>query len=403
MLPILKNYDLTEDVKSELDNIIAPFLSASHNLPRLQVKLDDLTQEVNPDHPLANKVIEGLKGFEISRLALSANSQRSLNSVVRSYVTFCRSIDAKALPIEPIMTLAYYIHLDNEKKSLNTIKAHMAQISKLASITNSVNPNTHISVIGFKKTIEERMGLEADPRLTPQQAPGLFAKDLECIIKAWHRSKKLIHIRDLAILIIAYASSLREEEICNFRISDISISEDRCLKLTRRLAKNRKRDLDDKVINQQLSTYVIKYLEMRKDAGPDAYFLTGVSPRGVSFIEDNERMTSKGVCGIFERAYFAINPTVKKLKESLIAHHGRDKVTKRMFDPDRRIFTGHSARIGSVVDAFEAKEELGITDADLMKMGDWSRIDMVLHYTRHLRHETTANFKNQSLVSTNFD
>lgn len=403
MLPILKNYNLSEDVKSKLDHIITPFMEDNANLPRLNVELDNLSEDIDFTSPLSEIIIKGLSDFELERMALSANTQRSLNSVIRSYVRFCRGIGVKALPIDPIIALGYYITLDKEKKSLNTIKLHMAQVAKLASITNTGNPNSNIAIKGFVKTIEERMGLEGDERLTPQQAPCLFARDIEKLIKKWHRSEKLIHIRDLAILIVAYASSLREEEISRFRVSDITIGPDRSLAFKRRLAKNRKRDLQPKVINAELSTYVHKYLELREPAGNDPLFLTRVSPSGCSFIEDDTQMSSKGICGIFERAYLTLNPETERLKEALIAEHGRDKVTKRMYDPERKMFTGHSARVGSVVDAFEAKESLGLSDSDLMKMGDWARLDMVLHYTRHLRHETTANYKNQSLVRPQLD
>ncbi|MGR5448685.1 hypothetical protein ACP3V3_02630 [Vibrio sp. PNB22_3_1] len=390
-------YNLSVATMEKLNDIIKPFFSKHADSPRFNVKLDDLTDDIDPTHPEYQNILQRLKKFKYLRGSLSANSQIALNSVMQSYVSFCRQIEVKAFPAQSVICLAYYIHLDSKGLAYNTISQHIAQISTMSKVMETKNPNLTDEISTFRKALEEQLSRAADKRLNPQQANPFRSHHLSAIIEAWHTKSRAIFKRDLAVLVMAYATSLREEEICQCRIEDVIFEDDGSIKIMRRSSKTLKRDLEPKFISPQLSPYIKRYYDELPAKNGD-FFVCGVNPTNTNYLPANKPMGAKGFNAIFERAYLTLHPEMKKQRDELIKKFGRDKVKKRMYDPEKLIFQGHSARSGSVIDAYINRETLKLDLNDLMRMGDWTTPKMLFHYIRHLGKQDSGNYKNQSLV-----
>ncbi|MCY9872380.1 tyrosine-type recombinase/integrase [Vibrio barjaei] len=389
MLPVKSTTNLSQSTIEALEKRLTPYFADRKKYKRFNIELEDLSQEIDLSHPLAEKAIENLKMFDLSRDSLRANSIIALNSVIRSWVSFNRMFNEKSLPCDPLMTIAYYMHLDSEGKKLNTIKQHQAQISKIHKVAGLPNPNDHAEVMSFIRTLQDTMAETDDPRAIPDQAYPLRHTDLKALSAIYSKSDKVDDIRDMAVLSLAYATMLREEEVCELRIKRMELLDDGGIKITRNISKTENTDLRPKYINASFAAPIMKYFNLRTNndldrlnAIGDEFFVVGLTPRSTSLRNPSTAITPKTFNKIFERAYGLLHPEFVELKQNLSKQSVKDSVNKKELGNTYPYWTGHSARVGCIVDAYEKRVELNLTDKDLMDMGDWRDMQMVNKYIR---------------------
>ncbi|MGR5347196.1 hypothetical protein [Vibrio mediterranei] len=369
------------------------------------IELEDLSKDVDPDSNEYSLIIEGLSDFHFSQDELRANSQRALNTITRSYVKFCREIHLYALPFEPLVVLGYLMSLEQKGLKFNSIKQHRAQLAKLAEIAGLMDPTSHKYIKAYMSGLETRLAKNSPEKIEPKQAPPFQAYHLQLVLDKWGDTvtKRALRLRDIAVLVLAWSTALRQEEIREMRIQDVKTEPDGSLLISRRLSKTKKRGLGPKKVSPFLAQWITKYLNKRHHEaetpllGSD-YLVSAVTPNGELFTQASEKMTGRGLNGIFERAFLAIDITARKEKSKLVKKLGSSQVNKRDYDPNGRCFTGHSGRVGCLVDAKLNQAKLKLTDDDLLRVGDWRSRDMMDLYLRNLVAEESPTHKVQYLL-----
>ncbi|MEZ8990052.1 tyrosine-type recombinase/integrase [Vibrio breoganii] len=366
-------------------------------IKKFSIDFIDIAPFVDPSRPDSKQALELYAQYNAMRSNSSANSLKSLMQVSKQWIEFNCSIGNFPFPGNPTVLATYLQRLEAGGAKLATIKAHVSQISKLHKTLNLANPCHSEIVSSHVELITEAMFESEDPRAESKQASPFRHEHLKLVKELYEDRDTLEHARDLAFLCTAYATSLRSEELARIKVKHLTYNDDQSLSLERFKAKNKKGNLRGREIPHSYAKHITHYFEKAEFESTENYLFGPLSKSKSKIIKNESPISTKSLSRIFERAYLNLNPTLKKRKEVLSTQLGKE-APKALYTPNLNIWTAHSARVGSVVDAYENRRKLGLTDADLMAMGDWTTLRMVMIYTRNAREKETGNSRRLQML-----
>lgn len=302
-----------------------------------------------------------LAAFVRHREAFSPNTWRQLLSVMRICWCWTQENHRSFLPMLPEDMQDYLFHLQATGRSTSTISVHAALMSMLHRNAGLVPPTVSPDVVRAKKKIN-RTAVVSGER-TGQAVP-FCRPDLNRLDKLWKHSPRLLHLRDLAFMHVAYSTLLRMSELSRLRVRDITRAADGRIILDVGWTKT---ILQSGGIVKALSARSSERLmEWISAAGledePDAILFCPVHRSNKITTVTTAPMSAPSLEDIWRRAR---------------RHAGDDprvKTNKGRYSS----WSGHSARVGAAQDMARK----GISIAQIMQEGTWTQTQTVMRYIR---------------------
>lgn len=367
--PALRKSQL--DIRNE-DVAIKP----ERTLKRMRVSLPDLSQSIDPNSPEAKKIIEGLMAFELDRGGLAVSSIYMLASVLRTWDRYCQERHVFAFPVTKEYVLGWlrYERFKNQK-SVETIRQYRAQMTYLLKWIGVTHPFDTREVVAFMSSLKKDQAELTKSSYRQRQAFGMRGQDLLAIIDALPINQPH-NLRNLALACCAYSTMLRESEIGRIRRKDVIVQPDNTVLIERTHSKT-SANVASKLMLGVFAGIMRLYLhEISSQIKPDCYIFSQMSKTG--------KLLSPGIP--------MSGQTIDRSLSSLYSFAQSEGIVFQ--SPNPKPWTGHSGRVGGVQDAFMS----GMSDAQLMQLGDWSSSEMVQRYVRELDYANSANALNQSML-----
>ena len=259
----------------------------------------------------------------------SEQTIKAYMSDLRSFSNWFQSITGQPMhpaSITPMDVIDYRNAMLDQGKKPSTINRSLISISGFCQWAqkNSLIPNNPIE--GLRTVAEEPLGPRA-----------LERKEQLALLRAVRKSG---HIRDLAIITVLLHTGIRVSELCNLRISDISLSKDTNMLIVRegKGAKRRKIPLNPTVVG-----ILGDYLKSLRDGLTT--LITSASPKHGQFLFYGQKrlpLTDRGVRYVIKKyAYLA---KIKHLSPHVLRH----TCAKNLIDAGQQIdrvakILGHSS------------------------------------------------------------
>ena len=262
---------------------------------------------------------------------------------------------------------------------------------------------------------------QASNEVKESQALPLMLDDMQALISLHSRSHQLKHVRNLLMLWVGFETLMRNDELARLKLKDISYSsEDKQYSLVMRRSKTNKDFAPVYYVLSKACSACINHMFKLAETGPsphayiDLYLFRPLSvPAGNRFVEDahdsslhsNSTVNSTRKSGSENRSLkgllastFGVNassiPGMREVDEEvsgmLSTRAFRDGI-RHMWDTLKpshfethggryQTWTGHSARVGGAIELMKQ----GYSESQIMKMGNWKTMSMVLRYTRNM-------------------
>jgi integrase len=338
-------------------------------LQRFNVVLPVLNDSFDPNMSDLNAIYERMANFDIERGGLSYNTLRMMSFVIKRWDDYCKNKGAYSFPINPRVLLGWYKHI-GANLSINTIRSYRTQIGIFhRNVLTTSNPNNDPLIQDYFRALRSDLALMRGEQQVEVQAKPFRRHHLEAIKKLWGNPFYPLEFRNLTLLTIAYATSLRESEICNIRMKHIEVLGD-SIDIHRVSAKTSDSPIPKTLIGENAKT-LRQFLELHcHDLKDDDFIFSKMTSLGNRpAVKRRVAMTGSTVDRIYAKAHDLVAP---------------DDATVKGIRPK---WTGHSARIGACIDAYVDKMEI----ADLIKLGDWTSPTMVMRYLKGVSKEESPN------------
>lgn len=303
-----------------------------------------------------------LKSFVQDKEAFSPNTWRQLLSVMR--ICFRWSLDngRSFLPMAPADMRDYLTHLHENGRASSTVSQHASMIAMLHRNAGLVPPNVSPEVSRSLKKINRISVINGEK--TGQAIPFKMV-DLLTLDEIWMRSPRLIEVRNLAFLHVAYSTLLRVSELARIKIRDLQrAADDRFI-----LDVGYTKTIVDagglvKALSSLSSQRLTEWIEVAGLANePDAYLFCRVHRVNRAIINTTSPLTTRALETIYEEAW-----SVAGNDEPVVTNKGRYSG-----------WTGHSARVGAAQDMSAG----GVQLPEIMREGTWRNVETVMRYLRN--------------------
>ncbi|WP_238340053.1 tyrosine-type recombinase/integrase [Citrobacter sp. NCU1] len=312
------------------------------------------------------EVAQNLRNFMADKEAYSENTFKKLMSVVRAWVPWCQQKQIPALPILPEYARAYFLELHEAGMASTSITNHFAMLNMLARITGLPDLTNSNEVQLAMKKIRRQAVLGGEK--TGQAVPFRLA-DLQLASHLLSQSDRLADLRNRAFLYVAYNSLLRIQEIARIRVKDLSINDERIIMDI----SHTKTVVTAAGVIKHLSVPASNVLKLWLNASelvshPDAVVFCRVFKNDRVQISTTP-MTTPSLEKIFQDTWRLLDKPIQTTNK------GR-----------YQMWSGHSARVGAAQDMAER----GVSMAQIMHEGTWSKPETVMRYLRRLKNENSA-------------
>src|ERR1051325_9559533 len=152
-----------------------------------------------------------------ARGALAQNTERALRSDSAVFAAWCALRRRESLPAT-LETVVEFIDAMAEVKRPATVRRYVSSISTLHKAAGLQNPTSSLEVKLALKRMSRARGIRQ------VQAAPLGRDKIERMIAAC--GKRLIDLRDLALLAVAYDTLARRSEVIALNVSDVAVAED---------------------------------------------------------------------------------------------------------------------------------------------------------------------------------
>ncbi|MGI2227682.1 tyrosine-type recombinase/integrase [Shewanella frigidimarina] len=307
-----------------------------------------------------------LHDFQLSSKDMKINTFKSLNS---NWYLFCKWCEKRSITPIPctVDNFELYILEQAERVKFNTLKVYSWAVQTMHLAAGLPSPTEPLKI---KKMFEKIEGYKLSEGEYTSQASAFNESHLEVLERALSDSHRIIELRDLAILTVAYESMLRESELARMTFEQLSFTRDGRGLLLVPITKSRHSGEPDKVVlSLKCLDAIDKYVEM-----------SGIERTGYVFRKVHK--SNK------------IGKQVKPLSGVAI-----DKVFSNAFRKMELIaprlirgnapWSGHSARLGACQDLLAA----GFSLLEVQVSGRWSSPAMVYRYGRDILAEDSAMAK----------
>ncbi len=175
---------------------------------------------------LAN--LEAREAYEFAALADAPNTQKAYRADWKHFTTWCFNRKKSALPVEPEV-LATYLRFCAEKLKLkmSTVSRRVSAISEAHKRSGLKSPTQEWVVRNTMKRLRRELGEPARGK------EPLLVDDLKDIVELCDTST-LVGVRDKAVLLVGFGSSLRRSDISNLDVEDISKAEEGLVLMVRK-------------------------------------------------------------------------------------------------------------------------------------------------------------------------
>jgi integrase len=277
----------------------------------------------------------------MARAAFAVNTIRAWKADWEIFNAYCRTNGLDAMPASAQTVRSFVLGCSGSQKKPATIRRYVATIGRAHRAAGVVDPTA---------TEPVKLALKAMARLSParqRQARGLVWADIEHFLK--FEPRNLRDIRDRALVVVAYDTMCRREELVSLLIEDVAQCADGSGTV---LVRRSKTDTTAEGAIAYLSPLTMRLLaswlqaSMLK-AGP--LFARVVGRNGVG-----DALTAQILTAVFRKAGTWIGLPAEEL---------------------RRI-SGHSARVGAAQDLLALNMDL----PSVMQAGRWKDTRMPMRY-----------------------
>ena len=282
------------------------------------------------------KTVEKIEG------AYAPSTIRAYRSNFESFIKYCDENNVTALPAQAETVAQYIRKISNGQLKSSSVKIAVASIAAIHNLISLNDPTQQPDVKIEMRRMYRTLGRYA------KQAYAINKDLLDKMVAATDDS--LRGVRDRAILLVAYDSLCRRNELVSLEFEDVLINKkDESVRL-----KLRKSKTDPHGIGKNL-------------------YLSNEAQKALKDWIDESKISS----GKIFRAITATG----KIKESLNSSHvGRiyKKIAQfSMIDKSIiRNISGHSMRVGAAQDLMSSGASLSI----IMNRGRWTKIDTLMRY-----------------------
>ncbi|QGY32507.1 tyrosine-type recombinase/integrase [Pantoea cypripedii] len=308
-------------------------------------------------------IADRLREFVRDREAFSSNTWNQLLSVMRICSRWAAEHGRCFLPMSPADLRDYLHNLQSIGRASSTIGTHAALISMLHRNAGLVPPGTSPLIFRAVKKINRTAVISGE---RAGQAIPFRIGDLLTLDRKWTGSSRLMQIRDLAFLHVAYATLLRLSELGRLRVRDVARAADgriildvawtKTIVMTGGLIK---------ALGELSSQRLTEWLTISGlISEPDAFIFGPVHRSNKATVITAEPLSTRALEDIFIRAWREAGP-----------EHGARPNKNRY-----RGWTGHSTRVGAAVDMAAKK----YSTAQIMQEGTWKKPETVMRYIRHV-------------------
>lgn len=331
---------------------------------RLKAQLQLAADEV--DHNLVKQLISRLLAdFANNDSALSDNTLKTLFIYWNVFEQWCDDHQHVSLPASATTFIAYI----NDKKSLvkmNTLSQYRWAVSKIHLAAGLPSPCHTQKVMDIVGGIRKQKARASE--LVTQASP-LRSIHIDELIGLWGNNHSAIECRNLAIMITAYETMMRESELARIELSHLTFHTDgRATLLIPFTKTNLSGDPDVVMLSRQCVAVIERYLGHHVNSSEYLF----------------KKMTKNG------------NPAVQ---HSAISRFTIDRVFKLAYDTfclkrtdmirGLTVWSGHSARVGACQDLLSA----GFSVLEVQQAGRWSSSEMVYRYGRNILAKESAMAK----------
>lgn len=307
-----------------------------------------------------------LRDFEDSGNNFKSNTLRSLNQNWAHFCSWCQDRQFVAIPCSVDQFQQYIVEHKTSVK-LSTLKTYSWAVQTMHLASGLPSPTEPIKIKKLLQKIESQKLGEGE---YVRQASAFNETHLSVLHETFSTSSRLIELRDLALITVAYESMLRESELTRATFEQLTFHRDGRGILLIPITKSRHSGEPDKVI-----------LSLECLAVIDAYVeLAGIERSG--FIFRRVHKSNKIGHQTNPLSGFAIDNIFAKAF-TVVARISPQWVR------GKQPWSGHSARVGACQDLLAA----GYSPLEVQVSGRWSSPTMVYRYGRDILAEDGAMAK----------
>lgn len=305
---------------------------------------------------LSHKISTNLLALEADKAAYSPATMSMVNHCWERWLDYCKESSINPLPVD-IDLLRGYLRRLSRTLCVSSITSHLHAINfiqrnaDLPSLTQNERITRLLKILR-KEAVEKRETID--------QALPMRLGDLRLLVALYDDKAVLQKQRDIALLVVAYHTLLREAEVSRLKVADIQDGE----KGTGAVFVGRtKTSLSAEGEYRALSRWGLRIVRdwiAAANLEPDDYLFCKVSKDNKP-IKATKPITGVAIDGIFRRAYLALG-------------------NEPLDTPRYATWTGHSARVGAALDMAAN----GIPVHQIMQAGGWKSPSMVMRYIRKL-------------------
>lgn len=279
------------------------------------------------------------------------------------------------LPANEDLLLFWFLEMDHKRNlSLSTIQTRKNLLSMLLDALGMANSLKSNKIKQHFRGLPRIIATKDIDRAKAKVAYPFRRKDLDWQIEAAGKIEGLTlrQLRDLTYLTLAYWTAVREGEIISLKRDDL-VQTDSGIVMLRNISKTMIAP-PKKIIPVQYS-YIIEHYLTRMDE----CYVNHAKKEGVDFNAKDSDLLKDG----FIFVDVLNNGVIKSFKpiRAMTVH----RIFKRAFMKQsraghniERVYTGHSGRVGRVLDA----KLNDASDIELMDVGDWTNLNTVKRYLR---------------------
>ncbi|WP_076415037.1 tyrosine-type recombinase/integrase [Shewanella sp. UCD-KL12] len=315
------------------------------------------------DNDLVKSLINQLLAdFANNDSALSDNTLKSLFIYWNVFEQWCNEHNHVSLPASAATFIAYI----NDKKSvvkMNTLSQYRWAVSKIHLAAGLPSPSHTQKVMDIVGGIRKQKA-RASEMVT--QASPFRSHHIDELVSLWVNHQSPLECRNLAIMITAYETMLRESELARIELSHITYHDDgRATLLIPFTKTNLSGEPDVVMLSRQCVEILERYLS--HSINDSVYLFKKMAKNGNPATQHNpiSRFT---IDRVFKQAYL-----------SFCTH--RPQLIRGISD-----WSGHSARVGACQDLLSA----GYSVLEVQQAGRWSSSEMVYRYGRNILAKESA-------------
>ncbi len=352
---------------------LSKWRSRQSNLSRFQVTLPTLSEVVDPHCQDYSKILRRLAKFEKDRGGLATTTMKMLSVVLKKWKEFCLKRQIYAFPQLDSSTLELFLMtLVVNDKSIATISQYRSQLLYFFDYLELYNPARSPDIKAIIKSLKEDQVELTGEAYSQEQATPFRLRHLtvldEHFKSLWPHEIRLSDRKAMAVVSTAYASCLREDEICRIKKKHLIKTSDSSGELAFKLTRTRSKtgvDVKSKWITGSYAVTLNEYLNLVDAALDDDHYVFSNVSQGLIPLTPETPMTGKTVDRIFARLHHLLL-SKSQLDIALVG---------------KKPWSGHSARIGRVQDAYQIEK---LSFLEIERLGDWKLSTMVKRYLREI-------------------